>query len=165
MSGRCHGSFSGTVSTFPTISHQVLSLASAFSRHLNSAPPPTLPSASVLWFRLSSLLSKIILIRVPPSLVRSPLPVYSHSNVNFPKWELDHVTPQLTPGCSLKSPKIESSASCLCSHLPLAPISCHLPRCNVLPSFLLFTGEDFPRGTHAPSHLRVTPCPKSGSAS
>lgn len=36
---------------------------------------------------------------------------------------------------------------------------------SVLPSFLLFTGEDFPRGTHAPSHLRVTPCPKSGSAS
>ena len=104
--------------TFPTISHQVLILASAFSRHLNSAPP-TLPSASVLWFRLSSLLSKIILIRVPPSLVRSPLPIYSHSNVNFPKWELDHVTPQLkTPGCSLKPPKIESSASCLCSHLP-----------------------------------------------
>lgn len=81
--------------------------------------PPTLPSASVLSFRLSSLLSKIILIRVPPSLVRSPLPIYSHSNVNFPKWELDHVTPQLiTPGCSLKPPKIESSASCLCSHLP-----------------------------------------------
>ena len=73
----------------------------------------------MLSFRLSSLLSKIILIRVPPSLVRSPLPIYSHSNVNFPKWELDHVTPQLiTPGCSLKPPKIESSASCLCSHLP-----------------------------------------------
>lgn len=57
--------------------------------------------------------------------------------MNFLKWELDHVTPLLkTPACSLKAPKIESSASRLCSHLPLAPISCHLPRYNLLPSFL-----------------------------
>lgn len=57
--------------------------------------------------------------------------------MNFPKWELDHVTPLLkTPGCALKAPKIESSASRLCSHLPLAPISCYLRRYNLLPSFL-----------------------------